>query len=81
MTALRVASTSLRGAKRRSNPLFLGPLDGLLRFARNDDLLEIRIEQQTPVSSRPICAIAHQEPGPIITGFSDRPQVVEQRFS
>src|SRR5437016_6234780 len=31
------ATASLRGAKRRSNPFFpFLPLDGLLRFARND---------------------------------------------
>src|SRR5258705_9822587 len=29
--------TSLRGAKRRSNPLFFSATHGLLRFARNDD--------------------------------------------
>jgi hypothetical protein len=34
---LLVLSSSLRGAKRRSNPLPRLRRDGLLRFARNDD--------------------------------------------
>uniref|UniRef100_Q07HG7 Uncharacterized protein n=1 Tax=Rhodopseudomonas palustris (strain BisA53) TaxID=316055 RepID=Q07HG7_RHOP5 len=33
---IRHLSSSLRGAKRRSNPEFRAQRDGLLRFARND---------------------------------------------
>src|SRR3984885_15867620 len=37
-------ATSLRGAKRRSNPFFSSRLYGLRRFARNDDLLVVARE-------------------------------------
>jgi hypothetical protein len=33
---ISIALTSLRGAKRRSNPFFRFDAAGLLRFARND---------------------------------------------
>src|SRR3954470_3975400 len=32
-----------KGAKRRSNPSIPGRRDGLLRFARNDDLIDCRL--------------------------------------
>jgi hypothetical protein len=41
-----VLISSLRGAKRRSNPVLFGPDAGLLRFARNDASLGLAAERQ-----------------------------------
>jgi len=42
--------SSLRGAKRRSNPSFPGRRDGLLRFARNDGLESIGSLHHAPTN-------------------------------
>jgi hypothetical protein len=45
-------ATSLRGAKRRSNPFFSSQLYGLRRFARNDEFLFV-IARESGRSSIP----------------------------
>jgi hypothetical protein len=58
---VKVRLPSLRGAKRRSNPSFFMPPDGLLRFARNDGhtarsswLFEIRIRFDSLHANAPV---------------------------
>src|SRR5690242_9083904 len=48
---VRATTTSLRGAKRRSNPCSRMRHYGLLRFARNDEILIRNSSQQTAPAS------------------------------
>jgi hypothetical protein len=47
---------SLRGAQRQSNPVFISPPSGLLRFARNDETGRAAINRYAaiipPISAR-----------------------------